>query len=91
MASDLNAELSKKTAIFGLKVWEVIGIAIALFIVIILSVLSLCLTVSQIPTVSKEIKEFRVEKVDASEFDPREGILLSTHLLCCVFCRWVFS
>ncbi|KAJ6995757.1 hypothetical protein NC653_012579 [Populus alba x Populus x berolinensis] len=30
MASDLNAELSKKTAILGLKVWEVIGICVAL-------------------------------------------------------------
>ncbi|XP_062081742.1 probable receptor-like protein kinase At5g18500 [Humulus lupulus] len=92
MASDLNAELSKKTAIFGLKVWEVIGIVVALFIVIILSVLSLCLTsrkksqrardripLSQIPTVSKEIKEVRVEQVAASEFDPRDGILLTIH------------
>lgn len=92
MASDLNAELSKKTAIFGLKVWEVIGIAVALFIVIILSVLSLCLTsrkksrrardsvpLSQIPTVSKEIKEVRVEQVAASEFVPRDGILLTIH------------
>lgn len=92
MASDLNAELSKKTAIFGLKVWEVIGIAVALFIVIILSVLSLCLTsrkklqrardripLSQIPTVSKEIKEVRVEQVAASEFVPHDGILLTIH------------
>ncbi|KAM6578563.1 hypothetical protein CsatB_030400 [Cannabis sativa] len=92
MGSDLNAELSKKTAIFGLKVWEVIGIAVALFIVIILSVLSLCLTSrkrsqrardrnphSQIPTVSKEIKEVRVEQVAASEFVPRDGILLTIH------------
>lgn len=92
MASDLNAELSKKTAIFGLKVWEVIGITVALFIVIILSVLSLCLTsrkksrrardsvpLSQIPTVSKEIKEVRVEQVAASEFVPRDGILLTIH------------
>uniref|UniRef100_A0A6N2LBL4 non-specific serine/threonine protein kinase n=1 Tax=Salix viminalis TaxID=40686 RepID=A0A6N2LBL4_SALVM len=37
MASDLNAGLSKKTAILGLKVWEVIGICVALFIIIILS------------------------------------------------------
>lgn len=43
MAIDLKAELSKDTAIFGLKVWEVIGIVVGLFIVIILSVLSLCL------------------------------------------------
>ncbi|KAF3454734.1 hypothetical protein FNV43_RR05182 [Rhamnella rubrinervis] len=92
MASDLNAELSKKTVIFGLKVWEVIGIAVGLFIIIILTVLSLCLTsrkksrrarnkipVSQIPAVSKEIKEVRVEHVAASEFVPREGILLTIH------------
>lgn len=92
MASDLNAELSKKTGIFSLKVWEVIGIVVGLFIIIILTVLSLCLTsrkksrrarnkipVSQIPTVSKEIKEVRVEHVAASEFVPGEGILLTIH------------
>ncbi|XP_041017639.1 LOW QUALITY PROTEIN: probable receptor-like protein kinase At2g42960 [Juglans microcarpa x Juglans regia] len=91
MASDLNAELSKKTAIFGLKVWEVIGIVVGLFIVIILSLLSLCLTsrkksrtrdkipLSQIPAVSKEIKEVRVEQVSTDEFVPRDGILLTIH------------
>nr|TKR91805.1 hypothetical protein D5086_0000219270 [Populus alba] len=92
MASDLNAELSKKTAILGLKVWEVIGICVALFIVIILSVLSFCLTSrkksrrdtnhlppSQIPTVSKEITEVRVEQVSTNEFVPRDGILLTIH------------
>ncbi|KAK4595259.1 hypothetical protein RGQ29_013621 [Quercus rubra] len=92
MATDLNAELSKKTAIFDLKVWEVIGIAVGLFIVIILSVLSMCLTsrkksrrardnipLTQIPTVSKEIKEVRVEQVSAEEFVPRDGILLTIH------------
>ncbi|XP_004302336.1 PREDICTED: probable receptor-like protein kinase At5g18500 [Fragaria vesca subsp. vesca] len=91
MASDLKAELSKE-AFLGLKVWEVIGIAVALFIIIILTVLSLCLTSrkksrkagariphSQIPTVSKEIKEVRVEQITASEFVPRDGILLTIH------------
>lgn len=91
MASDLKAELSKE-AFIGLKVWEVIGIAVALFIIIILTVLSLCLTSrkksrkagariphSQIPTVSKEIKEVRVEQIAASEFVPRDGILLTIH------------
>lgn len=91
MANDLNAELSKK-AIFGLKVWEVIGISVALFIIIILSILSFCLTsrkksrrarnnlpLSQIPTVSKEIKEVRVEQVSTNEFVPRDGILLTIH------------
>lgn len=92
MASDLNSELSKKTAIFGLKVWEVIGIVVALFIIIILSVLSFCLTsrkksrrarntlpLTQIPPVSKEIKEVRVEHVSANDFTPRDGILLTIH------------
>lgn len=92
MTTDLNTELSKKTAIAGLKVWEVIGIAVGLFIIIILSVLSMCLTsrkksrrtrdkipLSQIPTVSKEIKEVRVEQVTADEFVPRDGILLTIH------------
>ncbi|KAJ4829148.1 hypothetical protein Tsubulata_038348 [Turnera subulata] len=92
MANDLNTEMSKKTAILGLKVWEVIGICVALFIVIILSVLSFCLTsrkksrrdrnkipTSQIPTVSKEIKEVRVEQVSTNEFAPRDGILLTIH------------
>ncbi|KAJ7977814.1 Kinase family protein [Quillaja saponaria] len=92
MAADLNAELSKKTSIFGLKVWEVIGIAVGLFIIIILSVLSLCLTsrkksrrakdkipLSQIPVISKEIKEVRVEQVSTNEFVPRDGILLTIH------------
>ncbi|PSS01560.1 Receptor-like protein kinase [Actinidia chinensis var. chinensis] len=69
MASDLKTKLSKKTPIFHLKVWVLMGIFIGMFIVIILLVLSFCLTsrkqsrraidklpVNQIPTVSKEIK-----------------------------------
>ncbi|KAK8633530.1 hypothetical protein V6N13_014375 [Hibiscus sabdariffa] len=92
MATDLNAELSKKTAVFGFKVWEVIGVVVALFIIIILSLLSFCLTsrkkksrarnklpLSQIPPVSKEIKEVRVEQVSTNDFVPRDGILLTIH------------
>ena len=92
MGGNLNAELSKKTPIFGLKVWEIVGIVVGLSIIIILSLLSLCLTsrkksrkardkipVSQIPTVSKEIKEVRVEQVSTNGFAPREGILLTIH------------
>ncbi|TKY61597.1 receptor protein kinase [Spatholobus suberectus] len=92
MGSSLNAELSKKTPIFGLKVWEIIGIAVGLSIIVILSALSLCLTLrkksrkdkdrippSQIPTVSKEIKEVRVEQVSTNAFAPRDGILLTIH------------
>ncbi|KAJ1425548.1 Serine/threonine-protein kinase, active site [Sesbania bispinosa] len=92
MGADLKADLSKKTPIAGLKVWEIIGIAVGLSIIVILSVLSFCLTsrkksrkardkvpVSQIPTVSKEIKEVRVEQVPANGFVPRDGILLTIH------------
>lgn len=89
---NLNAELSKETSIFHLKVWELIGIAVGLFIVIILVGLSSCLTsrkksrragekqklpFTQIPAVSKEIKEVRVEQVSTSDFAPRDGILLT--------------
>ncbi|TKY52344.1 receptor protein kinase [Spatholobus suberectus] len=92
MGADLKAELSEKTPVFGLKVWEIIGIAVGLFIIVILCGLSFCLTsrkksrkardripASHIPTVSKEITEVRVEQVPANGFVPREGILLTIH------------
>ncbi|KAM7470108.1 hypothetical protein LguiA_008291 [Lonicera macranthoides] len=86
MATELNAGLSKKTSIFGLKVWELIGIFVGLFIVAILFALSYYLTsqkkskrarekktpLTQIPIVSKEIKE-----VSTNEFFPRDGVLLT--------------
>ncbi|CAL1393144.1 unnamed protein product [Linum trigynum] len=37
------------------------------------------LPLSQIPSVSKEIKEVRVEQIPTDEFVPREGILLTIH------------
>ncbi|KAH6819002.1 Protein kinase superfamily protein [Perilla frutescens var. frutescens] len=90
MASDLNAELSKNIGVLGIKVWEFIGIIVGLLIVVILFVLAYYLTsrkksrraqeklpLSQIPTVSKEIKEVRVEQVSTDEFVPRDGILLT--------------
>ncbi|KMT14141.1 hypothetical protein BVRB_4g079620 [Beta vulgaris subsp. vulgaris] len=83
--ADLYAKLSKK-AIFGLKVWELIGIFVGLFIIIILALIPLCLTarkkakrakgnlpVSQIPSVSKEIKEIRVEHISTNAYAPGEG------------------
>ncbi|KAL5990042.1 hypothetical protein ACLOJK_010939 [Asimina triloba] len=73
MSSSLNAELSKKTSFFGLKLWVVIGICVGVFIVLILSILSIWATLrkksrraidkfplSQIPNVSKEIEVDRV-------------------------------
>ncbi|XP_011648882.1 probable receptor-like protein kinase At2g42960 isoform X2 [Cucumis sativus] len=77
--NDLNKELSKKTNIFGLKVWEVIGIGVGLFIISILCILSLCLTsfnkkskkssppkfpLTQIPSHSKDIKAIHITTTD---------------------------
>lgn len=91
MASDLNARLSRNT-VLGLKVWELIGIIVGVLIVVILFALTFYLTsrkkskrakenvpISQIPAVSKEIKEVRVEQVPTNEFAPRDGILLTIH------------
>lgn len=92
MATDLNTQLSAETPIFGLKVWELVGIIVGLLIVIILFALTFYLTsrkksqkarnhipLSQIPSVSKEIKEVRVEQVCTNEFVPGDGILLTIH------------
>ncbi|XP_043723841.1 LOW QUALITY PROTEIN: probable receptor-like protein kinase At5g18500 [Telopea speciosissima] len=83
--ANLTAVLSQKTNIFGLRVWVLIGIGVGVFIVIILSVLSFCLILrrksrrsknrlplSQIPVVSKEIKEVRIDQVSN-----HEGIILT--------------
>ncbi|KAK9086210.1 hypothetical protein Syun_028604 [Stephania yunnanensis] len=88
MAMNLNAELSKKTNVLGLKVWVLIGIFVGVFIVSILCVLY-CLTyrkkarratdklpVSQIPIISKEIKEVKVEQIFNNRFISSDGILI---------------
>uniref|UniRef100_A0A7N0TF87 non-specific serine/threonine protein kinase n=1 Tax=Kalanchoe fedtschenkoi TaxID=63787 RepID=A0A7N0TF87_KALFE len=92
MASGLKNGLSQKTAI-GLRVWEIIVLGVVLFIVAILLAL-VCITsrkkrsrkagnknlpLSQIPNVSKEIKEVRVDQVPTNEFLPGDGILLTIH------------
>ncbi|KAL3508227.1 hypothetical protein ACH5RR_033609 [Cinchona calisaya] len=80
MASGLNFELSKRTHIFHLKVWVLIAIFVGLFLVIILLVLPFCLSrkrlrkgsatlpISQIPKVSKEIKEIKVDQYSAKNY-----------------------
>lgn len=86
----LNAELSKKTSLFGLKLWVVIGIAVGAFIVIILILLSVWLAsrrrsssvlenipTTQIPKVSKDIKEVKVERVGAVNLSPSDAVLLT--------------
>ncbi|KAJ8434802.1 hypothetical protein Cgig2_033752 [Carnegiea gigantea] len=79
MASQLNAGLSKKIA--GIRVWEFIGVIVgALMVIILLILFYVCLNsrkkskrannrlpVSQIPPVSKEIREIRVDR------SPRNG------------------
>ncbi|XP_047332980.1 probable receptor-like protein kinase At5g18500 [Impatiens glandulifera] len=76
MASDLKAILSKRTEFFNLKLWDVIGIFVALFILIILLMLSFILIwrkkskrgheitipIYYVPTVSKEIREISVDQ-----------------------------
>ncbi|KAH9314236.1 hypothetical protein KI387_022863, partial [Taxus chinensis] len=86
----LNAQLSKKTFIFGLKLWVLIGIAVGAFIVLILFMLSIWLTarrksrrmlekipVTQIPAVSKEIKEVKVDRKWANNLPTTDGLLLT--------------
>ncbi|KAG6726179.1 hypothetical protein I3842_02G068700 [Carya illinoinensis] len=90
MATDLNTELSMKTFVFGLKLWVLVGIAVGLFIVIILVVLSFYLTsrkksirandmlpISQIPTVSDEIKVIKVDQVSANRYVPNHDAFLA--------------
>jgi hypothetical protein len=90
MTTDLNTGLSKKTFVFGLKVWVLMGIIVGLFIVIILVLLSFYLTsrkksrrandmlpISQIPMVSEEIKEIKVDQVSANNYVSRDGAFLA--------------
>ena len=90
--SSLNSQLSRRTSLFSLKVWVVIAITIGLFSIIILSILAICVTVKnkrkvkrahtnlpivQIPVVSKEIKEVRVDQTPASAPSAQNGTHIS--------------
>lgn len=84
----LNAELSEKTSLFGMKLWVVIGICFGVFLVGILCLLSVWVTFRrksrktaeknspcEIPNVSKEIK---VDRVCApSDNDRPESLFLT--------------
>ena len=86
MASDLNSGLSKKTNVFGLKAWVLMVIVVGLFIIIILVVLSICLTLRKksrrgksgmlplghILSISEEIKEISVDQVSSNNH-PQNG------------------
>lgn len=91
--SSLKQHLSEKTDLFGLQLWVVISITVMILLIFILTVLVICinaqsrrrrrapnrLPVTQIPAVSKEIREVRVEQVPANDFVASDGILLTIH------------
>ncbi|KAJ6798812.1 putative receptor-like protein kinase [Iris pallida] len=92
--SSLNEQLSQKTDVLDLKLWVIIGIAVGVLIFCVLAILVLCLTarsrrklrtspnhlpVTQFPTISKEIKEVRVDQVLANDFVAGEGMILTVH------------
>lgn len=74
MASELNFELNKRTHLLNLKVWVLIAIFLGIFTVLVLLMLPFCLRrkktrkaignlpVIQIPSISREIKEIRVDQ-----------------------------
>ncbi|KAI3459167.1 hypothetical protein Pfo_015830 [Paulownia fortunei] len=80
MGSSFNFDWSKKTHIFYLKVWVLVTIFLGIFIVLIL-VLLWCyialkksrkkdtLPIRQIPNVSREIKEIRIDQNSANHVD----------------------
>ncbi|CAK8563864.1 unnamed protein product [Lathyrus sativus] len=91
MASDLSSSLSKKTSVLGLEVWELMGLIVGLFIVIILLVISICLTskkksrringmlpVTHRLSVSEEIKEISVDQVSTNGH-PQNGMFMSLY------------
>ncbi|KAF8007819.1 hypothetical protein BT93_K1722 [Corymbia citriodora subsp. variegata] len=84
----LDAHLSTKTSFLGLKLWVLIGLCVALFIILILCILSIWVTfrrrskrttdkypLSQIPNVSKDIK---IDRVGPQSFqDYPENVFLT--------------
>ncbi|KAE9602533.1 hypothetical protein Lal_00049508 [Lupinus albus] len=90
MVSDLNSGLSKKTSVFGLKVWELMGLIVGMFIIVILVVLSICLSrkkskrvngmfpLSQMLSFTEEIKEIRVDQ-GSSHNHPQNDAFVSLY------------
>ncbi|CAN1229170.1 Probable receptor-like protein kinase At2g42960 [Linum perenne] len=84
-SESLNAELTKKTSLLGLKLYVLIGISVAAFIVLILCILSVWSfrrrsrrsmdSLSQIPNISKDI---RVDRVGAQSYNDQQESLFLT-------------
>ncbi|PIN00332.1 Serine/threonine protein kinase [Handroanthus impetiginosus] len=77
MGSSFNFDLSKKTHIFHLKVWILVTLFLGIFIVLVLVLLWCCtarkkskknnlLPIIQIPNVSREIKEIKIDQNSAN-------------------------
>ncbi|KAF3791552.1 putative receptor-like protein kinase [Nymphaea thermarum] len=93
MSSSLSESLSRKTALFGLKLWVVICISVGIFIALALSILAMWLAsqkkskrtldkfpLSQIPSVSKEIKVDRVAAHNLNTaFRNHDGVAFNLH------------
>ncbi|KAG9140549.1 hypothetical protein Leryth_016050 [Lithospermum erythrorhizon] len=74
MTTDLTYELNKRTHLLNLKVWVLIAIFLIIFTLLVLLLLPFCLRkkisrkanenlpVTRIPSISKEIKEIRVDQ-----------------------------
>ncbi|XP_073009533.1 probable receptor-like protein kinase At5g18500 [Typha latifolia] len=90
----LKDHLSEETFLFGLKLWVLIGILVGMSMVAVLLIIVICLSslnrrrlrrsyanlpITQIPAVSKEIKEVRVDQVSVNDFAAHDGILLTIH------------
>ncbi|CAL0306908.1 unnamed protein product [Lupinus luteus] len=90
MVSDLNSGLSKKTSVFGLKAWELMGLIVGMFIIVILVVVSVCLSrkkskrvngmvpLSQMLSFTEEIKEIRVDQ-GSSNNHPQNDAFVSLY------------
>ncbi|KAK8914332.1 putative receptor-like protein kinase [Platanthera zijinensis] len=89
--SSLAQGLSKKTDLLGLKVWVVIGICVGVLMLCILLILITCvsyrsrkrlrtssnLPLTQIPAVSKEIKEVKIEHLPSLGFTGHGQVLIT--------------
>jgi hypothetical protein len=87
----LHDHLSVPTGPGHLKIWQVICIALGAFMVVIFFVTvwltirsrkqvrraSANIPITQIPAISKEIKEVRVEQVPANEYVAHDGVLMT--------------
>lgn len=83
----ISSELSKTTSVFGLKLWAVIGICVALVIVVTLFILWLWLLARRRPKQDKlpthvadspkEIKEVKIDRVGNTYLPPPDPVLLT--------------